>query len=696
MKIKKPSLSSTFGIPDDQIVKSWTDLVTNVLKERNISPMAKPMKVSDNTSTTGYRQMAEGKLFKINQQMDLDKLDDITFGEKYGTSKHKVLYESNPVYKEKVDKNAVEVRKTFGSIDLPSTDIRSKNYEGNPNLAFMTPQQTSPELKKNVEGFNMGLISSVLPIPGLMQTGEVKGLLNMITDSKSFVPQMLKPIPRYEIPEIPSFINGRSFYLPSSKPENIQKPIHYVQNIRSGSYVPSPTPNINQPGQLPLVNADSRYKTYADIYHNSMVSGWNTDRITPYQRKWVREWNSPDIREKFNRIVNEVMTYKPARIAWQQEMRFSNDSHRALNYALDAAEPRMPLARKRVNDVLWEVNSATNKRVPTNYLRSPQRPQETQAPVLSKEESTLLRQQEKEAQVRYREQVRQQQKQNARIVEEQARLRESEKKELEELTGKEASDIIIKDVEHQKTFTGGYSYSGENKEIHNIHDVSILPKTMEELDTKIKYFRKAYEQLPKKNTLRSRIEKGLSDLEATKYLRTTFLDELKLRGKNPEFTEMSIVTSPDGNLHNLVNKDGKLLGNISSSRYNTAQTIDGVTTHSLVNDVGSSAVPPVFHGTTTIGKENKIGEALYRGTSWGLKQTSGTGITTGRSFTSTTHLEQGVPVSRLRAQDFWNKGLRDGWAIQRSDNRYEIIRSIVPGGVIAKSILETLFNEEEQ
>jgi hypothetical protein len=98
------------------------------------------------------------------------------FVARYNTSPHRYKYDSNAQYRKEVDKKAEETSKKFGSIDLPATDVNSRNYAGNPNLAFMTQKGMSKEGRKALEQSNLEIIGAALPVPGIETVGKIPSL----------------------------------------------------------------------------------------------------------------------------------------------------------------------------------------------------------------------------------------------------------------------------------------------------------------------------------------------------------------------------------------------------------------------------------------------------------------------------------------------------------------------------------------
>jgi hypothetical protein len=117
------------------------------------------------------------------------------FTKRYNTSPHRYKYDTDPQYRKEVDVRSAETSKKFGSIDLPATDVRSRNYAGNPNLAFMTHKGMSNEGRKALEESNLMAIGSVLPIPGLQTVGKVPSVFSPLIKAGSKVASLVKAEP---------------------------------------------------------------------------------------------------------------------------------------------------------------------------------------------------------------------------------------------------------------------------------------------------------------------------------------------------------------------------------------------------------------------------------------------------------------------------------------------------------------------
>lgn len=119
------------------------------------------------------------QLYNSIQEGDFDGKKKELFEARYGTSPHRWRYDTDPAYKKEVDDRMEKTQHLTGTIDLPATNIFSKKYAGNPNLAFMTHKGMSPEGKRALEESNLGIIGAVLPIPGLETVGKIPSIAKL-------------------------------------------------------------------------------------------------------------------------------------------------------------------------------------------------------------------------------------------------------------------------------------------------------------------------------------------------------------------------------------------------------------------------------------------------------------------------------------------------------------------------------------
>ena len=153
-----------------------------------ISPPVKPIVAESTGNVSGQSARLNYAIAQRQAQKEKDyeaALKDKTgaaeeyFVSRYKTSPHRYKYDTDPEYKKQVDKRAAQTSERFGSIDLPATDVRSRNYAGNPNLAFMTQKGMSKEGRRALEESNLGIIGAVLPIPGLETVGKIPSIAKL-------------------------------------------------------------------------------------------------------------------------------------------------------------------------------------------------------------------------------------------------------------------------------------------------------------------------------------------------------------------------------------------------------------------------------------------------------------------------------------------------------------------------------------
>jgi len=120
------------------------------------------------------QQFAELRQAVYDESIDARKvetgdLDEVDFKEKYGQSTHAWKLNNAAGYFEEQKKKAAN---TPGArITLPEENFFSSIYNGNPNMAYTRPNQTTAATIAGTESFNNELIESVLPMP-ILETGQ--------------------------------------------------------------------------------------------------------------------------------------------------------------------------------------------------------------------------------------------------------------------------------------------------------------------------------------------------------------------------------------------------------------------------------------------------------------------------------------------------------------------------------------------
>lgn len=199
--------------------------------------------------------------------------DDSEFVRKYKTSPHRYKYDTDPQYKAQVDSDAKEMSKKYGSLDYRDSDIRSKNYTGTPNLAFMNPNGLTGEEAKANEEFHMGLIGAMLPIPGIQAVGElpsviggIKGAVNASKESGllSNVYKGLKKTPNsnnaLDLEELRRAYHNSERFLQPEESRFLHKKGHGLrENYRTSSSVWNNQQNLS----------DEQLNTLSDIVQNN-------------------------------------------------------------------------------------------------------------------------------------------------------------------------------------------------------------------------------------------------------------------------------------------------------------------------------------------------------------------------------------------------------------------------------------------
>jgi len=126
-------------------------------------------------------------------------------------------------------------------------------------------------------------------------------------------------------------------------------------------------------------------------------------------------------------------------------------------------------------------------------------------------------------------------------------------------------DKVDKYMQRPVITTGYQSYDTNSilGKVERVTSTSSIPKTAEIPDL-ITSFEKVYEKVKGKNTdLERKLRVQLEDLRGTNWLRTTGKAELEAQGLKPK--ELAIIDSGRGQVKNLVDKEGNIVGTITLS-----------------------------------------------------------------------------------------------------------------------------------
>ena len=258
---------------------------------------------------------------------------------------------------------------------------------------------------------------------------------------------------------------------------------------------------------------------------------------------------------------------------------------------------------------------------------------------------------------------------------------------------KEDADAFKTHLNKPKSAPGMLDYSGALKEDIHIRDKSILENT-EDIPKQIKTYEEIKSKLNPDDRNHAKViaqlNRNLSDLYSTNWLRNGFQDELTLEGKVPTKKNLSIHTMGSGTKY-LIDEDGKVLGNIS-----------GIVPQRP--EVGAAAILEEHHAVND--PNNNISDALYRGVNQGLMKSYGTNLETTQNFANTEFFNPKTgKVERMqRAKNYWEsrlkprKGLGDLPAAEKTDyGNIKMVRGLAPyiGAGVTLGALKSAMSQQD-
>jgi hypothetical protein len=149
---------------------------------------------------TSVNTTAANKMFGVQRNIDADKLSEDSFKEKYKMTPHQYRMRTDPGYAQSFQRQMDQIRQNdpnYSEINLPATDVRSKNYRGNPNLALIPKGSTGPARASQEQLFAdmTSMAAPLLPVKSLvrgLQAAKAASAAPKIVDRVASVPSSIR------------------------------------------------------------------------------------------------------------------------------------------------------------------------------------------------------------------------------------------------------------------------------------------------------------------------------------------------------------------------------------------------------------------------------------------------------------------------------------------------------------------------
>jgi len=130
------------------------------------------------------------KMFGAQREVDVNKLNEDSFKQKYKMTPHQYKMSTDSDYAQAFERQMDDRRQNdpnYSEINLPATDVRSKLYRGNPNLALIPKGSTGPARAQQEQLFAdmTSLSAPLLPVKSLvrgLQVGKAASAAPKIID----------------------------------------------------------------------------------------------------------------------------------------------------------------------------------------------------------------------------------------------------------------------------------------------------------------------------------------------------------------------------------------------------------------------------------------------------------------------------------------------------------------------------------
>lgn len=140
------------------------------------------------------------KMFGVQREVDVNRFSEDAFKQKYKMTPHQYKMRTDSDYAQAFQRQMDERRQNdpnYSELNLPATDVRSKNYKGNPNLALIPKGATGPARAQQEQLFAdmTSLSAPLLPVKSLvrgLQVGKAASAAPKVIDKLIGTPSSLR------------------------------------------------------------------------------------------------------------------------------------------------------------------------------------------------------------------------------------------------------------------------------------------------------------------------------------------------------------------------------------------------------------------------------------------------------------------------------------------------------------------------
>jgi len=197
---------------------------------------------------TSMNTPALSKMFGIQREIDVDRFSEDAFKQKYKMTPHQYKMRTDSDYAQAFERQMDQRRQNdpnYSEINLPATDVRSKLYRGNPNLALIPKGATGPARAQQEQLFAdmTSLSDPLLPVKSLvrgLQVGKAASTAPKIIDKLiSTPPRPIKTAATQSVDDSGLIINDEVYrqWTNARQSANIPEPSSTTTSVNIPSYM---------------------------------------------------------------------------------------------------------------------------------------------------------------------------------------------------------------------------------------------------------------------------------------------------------------------------------------------------------------------------------------------------------------------------------------------------------------------------
>jgi hypothetical protein len=266
---------------------------------------------------TSMNTPALSKMFGAQREIDVNRFSEEAFKQKYKMTPHQYKMRTDSDYAQAFERQMDQRRQNdpnYSEINLPATDVRSKLYRGNPNLALIPKGATGPARAQQEQLFAdmTSLSAPLLPVKSLVrgfQVGKAASTAPKIIDKLiSTPPRPIKTAATQSVDNSGLIINEDVYrqWSNARRKANIPEPSSTTTSANIPSYMENwGTGNWNANINVPAQNIEPYRAAWEGIERRGPE--WITEAVRDWPASNMSFSNTPSLLSNVTRGIDQKL-----------------------------------------------------------------------------------------------------------------------------------------------------------------------------------------------------------------------------------------------------------------------------------------------------------------------------------------------------------------------------------------------------